>query len=500
MYARLTQRALGAAFATLILHGCGGGGGGEGASPSPPVAAPPPPPTATILQGSGVLTKFGAGFSSVTVNGLELNATDAALEVRVDDQPAQVSDLDLGSIVTVSASSSDGGSTFVATSIQQSRSVEGPVEAGSVDRDGGTFIVLGQTVIVTDATVFDDSLSPPSLDGIADGDLVEVHGLIDADGQVIATRIEAQGIGDSFEIVGIVSQHDAANLRFNIGRLVVDYSTASVRDFASGAPSDGDIVEVKGVEFTGDGALIATDVEGRRPGIGGADGDQAQIEGFVTRFVDAGDFDVAGMPVSASPQTEYERGAATDLELNALIEVEGTLDETGVLIATKIEFKTGADQMDVRIEAQVDQVAADTATVTVLGLTFVVDDGAMLEDKSDADLKDFNLADLSPGDYVRLRGLEDVAGGRGLVAVRLQREDFDSDTILQARVQGVAEPSFVLLGITIDTGPDTEFENVADQVISPGEFFAAIGSGILVKAKGTFSGGVLAARAVAMED
>ena len=87
-------------------------------------------------------------------------------------------------------------------------------------------------------------------------------------------------------------------MRFNINDLVVDYSTAMLDDFPNGQISDGDFVEAKGTNLGGE--LLASEVELEDFLPDANDGDRVEIEGFITRFASAEDFDVAGLPARIS--------------------------------------------------------------------------------------------------------------------------------------------------------------------------------------------------------
>ena len=150
---------------------------------------------------------------------------------------------------------------------------------------------------------------------------------------------------------------------------------------------NGDFVEVEGTMLGPNDELIATSVELENPMFNGDDGDLAEIEGFITRFVSDADFDVAGLPVTTNAQTVFEDGTAADLALNVRVEVEGELDASGVLVAEEVEFKTAEDQAEIEISATINSIDAANNTLDVLGITVVVTPATRLEDGSDADVR-----------------------------------------------------------------------------------------------------------------
>jgi len=263
-----------------------------------------------------------------------------------------------------------------------------------------------------------------------------------------------------------------------------------LNDFPSGAPENGQRVETKGDALGGSGELLATRVEFRGGDLGD-DGDRAELEGFITRFVSATDLDVEGVTVMTDAQTVFENGTSDDLALNRKVEVEGNINAAGVLVATNVEIKaTGF----IRIESLVEDVQADQ--LTVLGIVINVDESTRYEDKSAARVELFDLADISAGEYVEVRGFEDSGG---VIATRLEREDFDGDVALRGFIDSVNDPDFTILGVTITTSVATVFTDIDASPLTPAEFFIQA-NGRLVEASGTLNGSIIVADEVEFGD
>jgi hypothetical protein len=418
-----------------------------------------------------------ASFGSVVVNGIHYETDDAV--ITVDGEPATQADLRVGQVVRIVAELEDGETTGAASSVDFDDNVEGPI--ASIDLPGSQFVVLGQTVLVGPETSFDDDISPRSLEGLAAGDFVEVSGLVTADGSIDATRIERDADGGEFEDHGVVSALDTANTRFSLNDLVVDYSAAQLDDFPGGTIAEGQPVEAKGTALDGNGALTATRVEFEgSQAVGGDEDDFAEIEGFITRFASATDFDVAGVPVTTNGSTQFEEGTAADLALNVKVEVEGVFDADGRLVADEVDIKLGGD---VEIAGLIDAIDAAGGSITVLGIEVETDVLTRFEDKSDARVSPLTIADLAAGDYVELRGAEVPADSGTVRAALLERDDAD-ETELRGFVTAVAAPTITILGVTIETNGSTEFEDENDLPISPAEFFSRGAAGALGKAQG----------------
>lgn len=462
-----------ATFATaLILSACGGGGGSSG-NPAPP------PPVGGITRtgfGIGPITNFG----SVFVNGVRYSTTTAV--ITVDDSPGNQNDLKVGQVVLVHGTFDDNLMTGTADTIRFDDNVEGPVQ--SIDLAAGRLVVMGQTVSTGPDTSFDDNIQPASLAGLIAGDIVEVSGLVLADGSIDATRIEKKAAGSLFEVHGTVSNLDPGNFRFSLNALVVNYSGATLDNFPGGQVSNGHFVEAKGNSLDGAGALVATRVEFEGPTVVGNNGDRVEIEGFITRFASAQDFDVSGLPVVTNNSTVFEGGAAADLGLNIKVEVEGSLNASGTLVATKVDIRRAKA---VRATALVDSVNGPANSLVMLGITVNIDALTRLEDKSNANVRPLTINDLNTGDYLEVRGSEQPAGSGRILATILERDDVDTETILQGFVVSVANPSFTILGVTITTNGATQFHDTDDSIITSTEFFNRVAAGTLVKAKGTES-------------
>jgi hypothetical protein len=459
-------------FILSFAAGCGGSGGDT------PVDNPPPPPPVGGIGRTGIAMGPISTFGSVVVNGVRYDTSSATFSVN--GVSGSQDDLRVGQVITVSGTIDDNGVDGNADEVNFDDNVKGPIQ--SIDLGTSQIVVLGQTVLISPETSFDDSISPASIDGLSVDDIVEISGLVDASGRITATRIELKPIGTEFEVLGIVSAHNAANFEFNINNLVVNYSGATLDNFSGGLINDGDFVEAKGLTLNGNGQLVATRVELKNGLPGVVDGVHVEIQGFITRFASATDFDVTGLPVTTTANTVYEGGDAADLGLNIKVEVEGDVDANGVLVATKVDIRRAKA---VRATANVDSVNAGANSLVLLGITVSVDALTRLEDKSSADVRPLTLADINAGDYIEVRGGELPAGSGAILATILERDDADPDTILQGFIETITDPSFAILGVTIQTGAGTIFRDVNDGVISSTDFFKQLAPNSLVKAKGS---------------
>ena len=282
------------------------------------------------------------GFGSIIVNGVHYSVDKAS--VIVDGNPATASDLELGQVVTVVGERDASGSTGIANRVLFQTNVRGPISA--LNTAASEITVLDHTVIASSSTIFDLAGVPGSFGSLRVGDLVSVSGFVSSHGSIEATRIQNVMASSGLLAFGVVSNLDRALLHFNLGALVVDYSQATlIEGFASGGPSNGDRVLVRATSTAPSGALLAREVR-RAEDEEAEAGQEAEVEGLITRFASATDFDVGGRPVTTTSATTYRGGGSSALALNVKVEVEGAVNASGVIVATRVEIEGGPDGDD----------------------------------------------------------------------------------------------------------------------------------------------------------
>jgi len=467
------------ALGSVFIVACGSGGSGSMAGIDGGGAMPP---VATTITSRGTISAFG----SVVVNGVRFDTSGATF--IIDGEPGSEADLAVGQVVLVTGTIDSSGDSGVATEVTYDDAVEGPIE--SIDLVSETLVVLGQTVIVSGDTSFDTDISPRSLEGLAIGDVIEVSGYVASGGEIRATHIELEGPGGDFEITGSVTNLDSAASTFEIQSQLIDFSSAMIEDFPNGAPENGLLVEVTGSTFGAAGELLATEVEFRGNDLELSGSDDTELEGLITRFVSATDFDVNGVSVTTTTATQFSEGSAADLALDVQVEVEGQFDAGGVLVAEEVEIER---EVSLELGAQIEAIRSDG--ITLLGVDVRVDDDTEFRDSSAAGVPAFDLSDLSVGDYVEIYAYE--AAGT-VVATRIERDDDDGDVEVEGIVDSVDAPIFTVLGITIRTSTGTEFE-ANEQLISADDFFSqAVGR--VVEVEGGLLNGEVVAEEVELDD
>jgi hypothetical protein len=393
------------------------------------------------------------------------------------------------------------GSVGTATSVVFDANVEGPVSGLVTSADGftRTFSVLGTSVTVEKVgTRFDDRVPGFSFSTLAENNVVEVSGFLDAGGTLQATYIEkkadAAAIGSTpVELKGTVADVTGSGGpgdSFTLNGVAVSILPgADLGEVPGGRVANGDFVDARGL-LTGTASIDANRIQLEDPRIG-SDGDEVSVEGLVSGFNgDPGNFQVAGQTVDASGAT-FE---PADLQLanGARLEVEGVINGT-TLVAGSVEARGG----EIRIDATIADVTATTLTVALGSgsITVAINSQTTLEDSTDT-IEHPRLSDFSAGDFVEIRGFVDTGG---VVASEIHRNTADN-VVLQGPVDSfVNGSSITVLGVTFFTDGSTGFRDASESSVNAAAFYATLAQGDLVVIRDNQPGDGTADR-VAQED
>ncbi len=452
--------------ATLVLTSCGGSGMSS-------------PNNGTPVIMSGTMLKNSSG---ITVNGTSFSTNSAT--VTKDDTIESPGSLENGMTVELRGRMSNDRLTGTADEIKVIAEVRGAITSiGS-----GSFVILGQTVLVSSSTFFANTAG---LSSLKVGDRVEVHGLRDTSENIMATHIELLGPGVEAagdEVRGIVSNMTATT--FDINGLTITFSTATKIVPPGTTFGNGDMVEVR---LNGNTAVLIEVEHAEDTEFEPSEGEEFEVEGFISSFTSStSQFLVGTQPVSLASNVTFRGGDATDLGNNILIEAEG-IDVGGVLVADRIVFKD-----TIRIEANADKAGS----AGVLGLTVNVSSSTRLMNLPGG------IAGIMAGDGLKIRGFLS-ADGISITASRVTRLDNPVDPgriLLQGPVSSFdATPGaekLVIAGITVSISGIQPEEMMRDeQPVSLSDLFNMIVlNRTIVEARGSFSNGVLTATEIDIED
>ncbi|MFO1340101.1 MAG: DUF5666 domain-containing protein [Burkholderiaceae bacterium] len=517
------------ALSAALLFGLAACGGGD---PSPAaeqtLANTAPDGRQSALQVSGTVT----GLGRLAVDGVRYDTAGATVRTEADPSAPAVttaSALQLGQRVTLQASNGQ------ATEVVIQPSLFGPV--GAVHLDARSFTVYGQAVVVRTEgegrTVF---AGASGLAALAVGDAVEVHGNLQADKSLLATRVERKAkteLGKGVKVGGRIAALNLDTRRFKFNDMTVDFSAATVLPLGA-TPQAGQLALVYSRTLPGAAGLKADTLKLVTP----ADGGGFVLGGGVTAFASVANFTVSGIQVDASQARVSGSGA---VGLGAVVSLEGTVVD-GVLKAATMtivkpapvtevpmtvegtigdwvsgaKFKVQGQWVDASAASFSGGVAADLgngARVVVAGVvkgellkartvTFKAPPVAQTV-KLMGEVRDYDaaagrfeflgvtlkLADgvgfvdgtrdtLANGKRVQVTGVADKAG-----IVWVSRVDFLPDLARQAAVVGgrvgdLAAGGFKLPGMAVSFNDDTVFE---------GGGRADLANGLLVLAKGKYN-------------
>ncbi len=344
-----TALAAGASFcAAALLVACGGGGGDAGSTD-----------TAAVSYSQGAIT----GFGSVFVGGVRFDDTSATV-TDDDDNASSSTALKLGMMVQVDAGAVDrSASAAIARAIRWGSEVVGPV--GAINLTASTVVVLGQTVLVTTSTVFDSTLAG-GLSALTAGAVLEVHGILDpANGRIVATRIEPRAGATFYKIRGVIANLDTTAKTFTINGQLVSYVGLPAGLVPPGL-TNGQIVRVRLQTTQVGGAWVATALRG---GLRLPDANRdAEVEGAITVFTSATDFEISGLKVNAT-NAAFPDGTV-GVVLGARVEVHGTVSN-GILVATRVEIEARRtpDQRPMELRGNMGNLNTTDKTFALRGVT-----------------------------------------------------------------------------------------------------------------------------------
>lgn len=278
------------------------------------------------------------GDASITVLGLTFGVTDATIIRRDDDdEPILFTDLTVGLHVEVHGREESG--TLIARRIEVDDDFDddGEVEVKAVLDSVGddVIVVLSRPFLVFPTTVIRDNDDDPiALGDLAAGDVVEVDARLDADGTLVALRIEREDDAPNrIELEAAVTAVGTTTLEVLGVSFLVDDATVITDDDDPATLADilpGQRVEVHALLEEG-GVRRATRIEIERSG---------NVAGRVSTPA-SGTFGLPGLRVDYAADVLFvdEAGAAFDpaaLTSGQAVRVSGTPGAQATLVASRV--------------------------------------------------------------------------------------------------------------------------------------------------------------------
>lgn len=414
--------------------------------------------------------------SALTINGNRIYQITPQTTFQIDGQPVSAAIAAASaagySALVVASNVPDGAQAGVAQAVTFDNLARGPVTGTD------PLSVLNQPLTVTGDTL----LEGIDLATLAVGDLVEVSGFLDADGgAIVASRLAAvDNPTQDWKLVGQVSQASANG--FAIGAQGVDSSGVTPTNCPAGV-IDGIYVELETLpdpSYTAAsvlGPLLSLECEDPNFGNPPPGTVVASLEGVISALPDPlpdpPSFELLGVTVQATAQTEYRAGGIEDLDVGVRVEAEGHFDgTTQTLTATEIRF-TQAQARFIAPLAPADLVPDEG--VTIMGNLVAFSPQTRDEDGLAAN----GLAALT---QVEVRAFVDGEGALFATRIRERGNPDANDTRLQGPVAEIADPELTILGNTVDTSA-AQFRDHEGNLLTAMEFFAMLRLGMVVSAE-----------------
>jgi hypothetical protein len=187
-------------------------------------------------------------------------------------------------------------------------------------------------------------------------------------------------------------------------------------------------------------------------------------------------FTVMGISVTVHRiNTVFDNVIFDTLQDDDLVEVSGFFDAGGVLLATRIERKTGGE---VEVKGTVSGLAGATFTLDINNGTTTY-----MVDATDAELPEGGLSDTL---FVEVKG---TLSGNTITATHVEQKDEGYDDVEKASIEGVVTDFNGIGGFRV-AGQQVD---ASDASFDPASLQGSIGNGTEVEVEGPILGGVLMA-------
>ncbi len=452
------------AILAFLLSACGGGGGGQSAGG---------------IGGTGSSLGPVSGFGSIFVNGTEFETDIATVLIEGETQSGKgdLSKIKIGQIVLVRGVYANA-TAGTASEVIYFDNLEGPItEKNPVN---SSFTAMGQTVLIDgDPVIGTKFLNASGLGDLNVNDIVEVSGSPDSRGNIVASFIEKKGAftnrSTEVEIKGNLSALDINSTMFKLGALTIDYDTGTTvfKNLTLGDLTQPLYIEVKGTTFDATGALIATSIARIDRPINPGAQRVLEITGVTADCATpCNSFTIEGQRVVTTSQTMYNSGNATDLLDNRKIEVSGTIDTLGNLIAESVVFVKGSAQIEALADGPAD-VAGQT--FNILGINVKVSSVTQFKDA-------IELTGIASGSPLKILGYR--VGDARIIATQIGRGN--GSTRIHGPLQTVdkANAVFTILGVRVATDNGAKFTGLNGDLMGFDSFFDTTPSGTIVAVNG----------------
>ncbi|AEP31118.1 DUF5666 domain-containing protein [Brumicola nitratireducens] len=343
---------------------------------------------------------------------------------------------------------------------------EAEIKGQVIAIDGQTIELQGAIVTTGQFTEYELGDSDVSADvffaQLLAGDWIEVEGIKQADGSILATDIEtSRANGDNgddesggVEFSGLISSFDSVESFTVNGRLITTDERTVFKGTAFTTIAEGVRVEVYGREAD-NGDILATRI--KMEDNDHSDDYSVEIEGALEADAENGRLIINQQTVFFDVSTQISDGSEADLLQGTYVEIKASVDENGTLFALKIEIEDGDEQNSADVEGTISELL-DNGEIVVEGITIVLNEMTEFENG--------NISRIEVGAYVEVEGQFNEQ--QKLVARKIEFSDSDESEI-EGRISAVlSETQFTLGDIVIEHNQYTAFEYGSASDISVG--------------------------------
>ncbi len=286
-------------------------------------------PGTSELEITGPIDSVNSSARTFVLGGLTVDYASASFNDMI---PA---DLSAGRHVEVKSNQALSGSTLIASRVEPASAYPEYDEDTEVEIEGvitrfassSDFDVNGLSVTTNNRTEFEDGA--PAL--LALDVRVEVEGVINATGTLVAEEVSIRNSGDSIELEAAIDSVNAATGRItllgntiivNSSTMLIDHSVADIDPLTLNDLNPGDLIEVRG-NLLNNGDIIAVRIDREDPN-GGSSPD-TELEGKVSaKDESSGTLVVLGITVvtdNATQFVDHSDNPLTSAEFFGLIDV-----------------------------------------------------------------------------------------------------------------------------------------------------------------------------------
>ena len=376
-----------------------------------------------------------------------------------DERRFRIDDILIGDKVSIKAFDNEG--QLLASQIKRKKTVNEvdddtettELEGKVSDINKPTFSVSGVTVKVTEISVIEspngsELTSSELFSAITNDTIVEVEGIPQDDGSLLALEIEIESpendsgdVEPFVELIGSIDSFDSIEAFTVNGHSITTNLFTRYEDGNPDLLAVGIEVKVKGHQAE-DGTIVAKKIEIKSED----DNDrESEIEGEITDFTTASDFSIGEQAITATESTEFGSGNIESLALGVHIEVEGYINNDGILVAEKIEFE------------EVDEISVKGVVSSFVSATeFSIGEQAITTN-SETEFKNSNASMLALGVTLEVEGV--LAENGTLVATKVEFEEAEEVDIKGVITVFNSATDFEIDGQHVITDELTAFKN-----------------------------------------